>query len=508
MPLMRRLLRTLLAAAACACSGSSGTAGPSIAVHATPTDAPEGSPITVEVAVSAGTVASGTLTLGGLAMDLGLGTPTSASFTVTTWAPAAPPGGAMETIALDVADAAGRKAHAETAIHVSDVGKARLFAMGWHMHPSDGFSPEAFDAAMQGLVDAVKPNLAADRPNLLVFPEHCGLVNILGSSYAAKAQTEAQIVAAFGDLAAAYGPIRDEVQRRYGVSTARSVLLAATDTMWRPFVTTFSRLARESQVFVAATTDVADVQETSDPELMHLFADPAHPERTTVFAPVDGNAYNQTVLFGPDGRIVGRTHKVNLVSLEQEFDLAPGSLDDVKVFDLPVGKLGVAISLDAFTASYVSRIDQLGAQIVVQNDANDGEWCGPGGQGDWQPREWMGSIFGALGSSYPNLRYDVCPMMTGNLYDIPFDGQTTITVKDPSSGPPPMSFVGVDDAPYPGRFLALGAWVIDDPGKTNPSLTLDQRRALLSQKSVDLTPGGADADGYLQTLVWADVDLE
>ena len=500
------LLSAAVAIGACS-SQSSGPAAPRIALVIVPGDAPEGSPIGLSVSVLAGTVARGTLTLGSITLGLGLEAPESTSFTVDTWAPAVPPGGADVSIALDVQDDAGQEGRASATLHVTDVGKSRLFAMGWHMHLSDGFSADAFDRAMGRLVDAVKPDFAPDRPNLLVFPEHCGLVNILSSPGGTKAQGEAQLLFAFNDLADGYGPTLHKVADKYQVGLNRALLLTATDTMWRPFMTTFSRLARENHVFISAATDVADVLESSDPAMLQLFGDSRHPERTSAYTPADGNVYNQSVLFGPDGRVLGHTHKVNLVSLEQTFDFTPGRLEDVSVFDLPVGKLGVAISLDAFNPSYVAKIDTLGAQIVVQNDANDGEWCALGSGGDWQPREWMGSIFGALGTQFPHVRYDVCPMMTGNLYDVPFDGQTAITAKDPTAGAPAMSFVGVDDAPYPGRFLAVSRWVMDDPGRTNPQATVVQRRAILTQKSKDLVEGAAAADQYVESLLHADVDL-
>ena len=60
--------------------------------------------------------------------------------------------------------------------------------------------------------------------------------------------------------------------------------------------------------------------------------------------------YNQTLLLGPHGQLIGTADKVHLTPDEGAggVDLSPGALAELRVFPTPVGDLGVAISLDAF----------------------------------------------------------------------------------------------------------------------------------------------------------------
>src|SRR5688500_7397551 len=56
-------------------------------------------------------------------------------------------------------------------------GRFRLFAVGHKFRVADLVTAADFEAAVRATVDAeVVPNLATDRPNLLVFPEDIGLL--------------------------------------------------------------------------------------------------------------------------------------------------------------------------------------------------------------------------------------------------------------------------------------------------------------------------------------------
>jgi predicted amidohydrolase len=414
----------------------------------------------------------------------------------------------MMLLLLGIADAAPASGKvAEATLRAEQVRKVRVFAIGWHMHVGAGVSQESYAAEMDRLVGLVQPHLAEDQPNLLVFPERVDLPAPLIGSRGDAARAQTTLAGAIEALAQAYQPAIADAMSRFGVTDPnRGLLLATTDTVWRAFSETFRDLARREHVFIVANGGFADAMKTSDPQLVALYGDPDHPERATAFVPADGKPYNQTVLFGPDGQILGRARKVNLVPLEIQAGFAPGSLDDVRVFDLPVGKLGVAISLDAFTDAYLRRLADLGAEIVVQNDANSQLWAAPAASGQWQPREWLGSVLGSIAPTYAPIRYNICPMLVGNFFDLPFDGQTSITASAPMV--PEATFVGVDEQPYTGRFLFTGPWAFPDPGQADPSLTREQRQVIMNQLALSLLPGGANEDQYRETIGWSDLDLE
>jgi hypothetical protein len=186
------------------------------------------------------------------------------------------------------------------------------------------------------------------------------------------------------------------------------------------------------------------------------------------------------------------------------------------VIQSPAGRLGVAISLDAFTPQYVRHLDALGAEIVVQPDANDTRWAGLTRETHrWQPEDWLVSVLGSIQPQYRNLRYNVCAMQTGNLYEIPFDGQSSITAQRDEALPKPApnrTFIGLDEHSHPytgepllGEFLAVAPWVMEDPVVDNPLLSLQERRKRLAEMSVDLLPQGRKANQYREAAIWADL---
>ena len=195
-------------------------------------------------------------------------------------------------------------------------------------------------------------------------------------------------------------------------------------------------------------------------------------------------------------------------------DLTAGNLDSVQVFETEIGKIGIAISLDAFTPQYLKRLDSLGACIVIQNDANDQPWAGPSKTCDWQPQEWLNSVLGSVQDDYPHLHYNICPMQVGNFFDVAFDGQSTITKKSDRDPDPYCNFVGnegfvhtVTGKTMKGDILAVSPWVVEDPIRATPGMSLTERRKALEQVAHQLLPGGSRANQYSESVIWADVDI-
>jgi hypothetical protein len=105
-------------------------------------------------------------------------------------------------------------------------------------------------------------------------------------------------------------------------------------------------------------------------------------------------------------------------------------------------------------------------------------------------------------------------MQVGNFYDIPFDGQSTITMKSDREPDPQCNFVGnegfvhtVTGKPMTGEILAMSPWVVEDPMRTKPGMPVEARRAALEQVGKQLLPGGARANQYCESVIWADVEV-
>jgi hypothetical protein len=399
----------------------------------------------------------------------------------------------------------------------------------------------------------VEPQIALGRPTVVLLTEDFGLpTGLIGSRGATtRAAADQAPTAALANLLVAY---QSQVQHYLSAFTlpgsgtqpaARALTLALTDTFWRAFVPALSAKARALGVYVVACTNVAPTHRSTDPTDVAMFGDVDNDSATDVFLPDGIDVYNTAFVFGPDGRVLGTTRKVNLTPPEQDLlNLSSGALADVDVLDTPAGRLGVAISLDAFVMDYVQRLNDLGATLVLQPDANPGLWATPPGE-PWQPDEWTASVLGMLRPELPNLAYNATSMMVGNFFPgtlddtghptgILFDGQTSVTRR--TSRPPRDGFVAMAPGkeltilgePLRGEFVGVAPWTFPDPGTVRtakalsdlatrcattaaaPSpaaLTRDQRRRMLYACAKTLLPGAPNAGGYRESAVTADLVL-
>ena len=240
---------------------------------------------------------------------------------------------------------------------------------------------------------------------------------------------------------------------------------------------------------------------------------------------------------GPDvlRNVVASNLKVPLTPLETTLGFTPGpahgaaAVANLRPYRLPGtrARLGIATSLPAFeygapaagvdpcsdTASFYMRcLDRLGANIVLQDEANPGRWTGPDGDGieKWQPMSWMSSTYRTVSDPSVHFAYNVTAMMVGNLADLVFDGQSAITQRGGLRGPGchyigNAAFVpGEDESQfraYAGSqhdFLAIAPWTVPDRSRTALRAIGDQ-----------LAPGSGSPreDAYVETAIAADLPL-
>jgi hypothetical protein len=255
------------------------------------------------------------------------------------------------------------------------------------------------------------------------------------------------------------------------------------------------------------------------------------------------NVYNEVFMWGPRNvrrtgpsilrNLVARNKKVPLTPIEQDLQFTPGpatgaaAVANVRPYRLPGtrARIAFATSLPAFvygdppasvnpcsdTSKYYMRcLDRLGANLVIQDEANPGRWTGADGDGVemWQPLSWMTSTWRTAADPSVHLTYNVTPMMVGNLADLAFDGQSAITQRG-LRGPRRCHYIGNaqwisgedrpdlrDEAGSKPQFLALAPWVRPD----GP-------RSVLREVGGRLAPGSGDAleNDYLETALVADL---
>jgi predicted amidohydrolase len=442
----------------------------------------------------------------------------------------------------------------------------RIFAVGGKVRVDDALTYQTFHDKMAALMDAAFPgrsslvqagvddvasHLAPLDPGaparaLVVFPEDVGLVAGLIGSRGATARAQTTAVGAIATLLGTYPQTFAYYTAKFPGEPAIRILVAAlTDTFYRAFYETFRGLAMTHGVYLAAAVNVPParrVDAADDPALVALLRDPDEPGRAYAYEAVSPRAHNTTFVFAPDGEILvpdgaggtrrspsetsgvlqGSTNKAYLTPIEEPppgsavgLSLAFGAVRDLEVLPTPVGRLAIVISKDAWMVDVNDRFLAKGANVVLQPEAFS-EWGYAATP--WQPDIFKEGGFATL-QKHAGFLVNVNASMTGNFFDITFDGQSAVLGRKRKASPGPLgpgnAWVGQN--PDTG-FLAVAPWILPDPGIGDPGLGLAARRALLAADGAKLLPGsgvpcadslalGACENGYREAVVWADVEL-
>ncbi len=450
-----------------------------------------------------------------------------------------------------------------TAAHATPV---RIFAIGNKQRVADVVTYQTFHDKMAALMDATFPGRAtfvqagvddvashllptdpsAPPDALVVFPEDVGLIAALIGTRGAGSRMQTSAVGAIAGLFGTYGPQISYYTAKFpGQPPVRLLVLALTDTLYRSFYETFRGLAMAHGVYLAACANVPParrVEEATEPALVASLRDPDEPTRTYAYEAVSPFPYNTTLVFTPDGEvlvadgmggtlespsatggvILGSTNKAYLTPIEQPppgngagLSLGFGAVRDMEVLPTPVGRLAIVISKDAWMVDVNDRFVAKGANVILQPEAFS-EW-------GYATTPWQPDIFkeGGFANLQKNTGFltNVNASMTGNFFDVTFDGQSAVIGRKRKVSPGPL---GADNAwigqnPDTG-FLALAPWIELDPGIGTPGLGLAARRSALATDGANLLPGsgvpcadslavGACENGYREAVVWTDVDL-
>ena len=452
-------------------------------------------------------------------------------------------------------------------------GAPRVFAIQFKQELRHVTSYEAFRTKIECLIrDHVVPRMTPDRPNVVALTEDVGLMTIATGSRGAGARAifanpdtapgcngagqPCGALGALGAVTAAYGTQAAAYQTRFvgQMQPVSSAFVAATDTFARGWMQTFSDIARRYGVYILGSNNQTPFRQSRDPSEIPVFADPDLPAPESVFVSTEPTVYNEVFMWGPENvreegprplrNAVAQNKKVPLTPIEEQLQLSPGpstgpdAIENLRPYDLPGtgARIGFATSKPAFeydgadsptsfgqpldaaidpcadtAVHYMRCLDRLGTNLVMQDEANAGVWTGDSGEGNFTPLEWNRSTWRTAADPSVDFDYNVTPFMVGNLADLAFDGQTSITQRGLDTGPG-CNYVGVsafmrgppeNDPPhlevYAGpktEFVAIAPWVASDGPRHELRATGDR-----------LTQGSGDRleNDYVETSIAADL---
>jgi len=284
----------------------------------------------------------------------------------------------------------------------------QLVAVQMKLDIEDFYSQQDFTKKIENLMDKVDTKTDSDLPALVVFPEDVGLMLI--------AQGNNQTLSTVNTIEEAIKKMTMKhllpllwYRIRYNLSWVPALYYYHNEEIARTYFETFSNLAKKYQVYIVAGSVPLPNYKISNGEVLY---------QEGALSP---EIYNTSYLFDPVGKVIGYQDKVHLLELEQEegLHLTAGNLEDIKVFDTTLGKIGIAVCLDSFKEDVINRLREQEADILIQPSANPLPWE------KWQQEEWLDSSYKHT-HELKYFKYAINPMMNGEFFDLGFYGQSSI----------------------------------------------------------------------------------
>ncbi len=308
-----------------------------------------------------------------------------------------------------------------------------LFAVQPYMSLSDYADGEAFYHKIEGLfqqANALRSNPTL--PALIAFPEDIATFLALAGQLKILAQVTT-IDEGFRRIGQIFWrPLLTAMIQRRTLSLRQAFFAVAAPTVWRIWHRTMSDLARRFSMTTIAGSALI-------PENRLGYDQDAYSARSR-------SVYNLSVTYGPDGRFLAMTRKVNLVPGQEDvLDLTPGPADQAVISTLIPGtdqlSVATAICYDGFTVAHTNHephfqslwplLDRAGATILVIPSANPWSWDAPwpldrGVPPRLRKEQWAQESLPAALVPMESIQVAVNPHLLASLLDVHFDGQSSI----------------------------------------------------------------------------------
>lgn len=449
------------------------------------------------------------------------------------------------------------------AVPVAEAKRVRVFAVSPRYDVAWVQDREAYAGKLAALVDAkerqdsgprqvqqgtkdVVPLLLgpADRSrpgptarDLVALPDGMGFLSGLTGSRGGSARRANDLSGALASLLVTYAPQVSDVQNRFPelgarpLPAARALMLAMTDTFGRVGFESAAALADRLDAYVAVGAVMPErwrIVCTSRAAMPPLpggrGCDAEAPSRVSALRTTDEGdrpyAYEAlsarpnavTLVFDPTGRLVAQMPKAYLAPAELSggLDLAPGPVSAQAAVPTPVGRLGFALTKDAFMPDVVAKLDAEGAEILVQPSFMAGETVSPSGM--WAPDALKSAGYADM-LRHPAIEAVVVPSLVGNVFDLSADAQGHVALQPRATrGGPVGNLIGQTVVP---GLAAVAPWIAQDP--LSPEEPLPERRRRLGEAGRRLQPNGPGCPepgkpapcrtGHAESVVFADVQV-
>jgi predicted amidohydrolase len=297
--------------------------------------------------------------------------------------------------------------------------KANLIAVQVKMSLADYEKDGAFHDKIASLMKKAAREVDFSLPTLVSFPELIGMYLTFVPYYWDSVKDEPSLENAGTKIFMANVARVPEEHSMKPRSAARYLLFIehALDAE-RIYVDTFSSLAREYGVYVAAGSIA----------LPPIEAEPSKGGRHIADAT---KVYNVSYLFSPRGVCLRRVPKVYMtVGFEQRvFDGAPKS--ELVPVETALGRVGTLVCWDGFHESLVEHYDGLGVEILLKPSYNQHAWDGPStyDPAHQEGENWLRTGCPSIIQGRENIRYGVNAMLVGAVFeDMLAEGLSSVAV--------------------------------------------------------------------------------
>jgi predicted amidohydrolase len=312
----------------------------------------------------------------------------------------------------------------------------------------------AFRDAMAGFVAEACHRGDPRAPSLLVFPEALGLLYSLVPFYGKHLEGRRTVGAAVWSVGLRRWPWFVSTALRHRAFGVRTALLHHAVEAREEYISTFSELARREGAYIVAGSGLWP--EVTTPPLRQPRL-------------VNSRVYNVAPLLSPEGVVLLEATKAyRACQWEDRLGFSEGDARESRVAATTSGSIGVLICHDALRPELVQRCDAAGARVLAVPSYSLRPWQSiVRHAGITQEEAWLQHGLYASLRGRENLRYAVCAMLVGSIFDVHSEGRSFICANSLASEEGPL--VAITDSEHEERVLVT---TVELDGSPLPTPTL------------------------------------